>query len=344
MAASNGLGQQMADSQLLAALTDVPGLDVRPLAIASMRSALPADRRLPLRAVQLAPWRVKRALGRVTYPNHLVHRLDCRLPPAPCEVVTVHDLAPLRFADEGTFPRHVGESLKRALAVACPSEFSAAELRAEYGLDMVHVIPNGLDPAFFTAKPLSTLQKEQLSLPERYVLHTGGATTRKNLAALAAAWPGVRAAHPHVGLALCGPDDRRRSELFDTLPGTRRLGKVSRSTLVSVMAGAAALVVPSRYEGFGLPALEAMACGVPVVAARCASLPEVVGRHGLLVEPDADGLADGMLRALRGPDPAALSAARSAARIRTWAASAAQYSALYRQADNARRVSRDGRR
>ncbi len=332
VAVGDGMGQQIADTQLVAALSARDDLIVTPLAVGSVRSRLQPDRRLPLGALDRAHFVVKRAVGAVAYPRTLVHRFDCRLPPAPREVVTVHDLAPLRYDDEGVMPRNVGEGLRRALAVVCPSEFSAQELRAEYDLERVHVVSNGLDPVFLDPRPLPTSEREALGLPPRYVLHTGGATRRKNLAALAAAWPEVRRQHPDVALVLCGPPDDRRTSLFAGLAGTHMLGKLPRPTLVWLMAAAAVVVVPSRYEGYGLPAAEAMACGVPVVAARCASLPEVLDGHGLLVEPDADGLAEGMAAALAPVEAQGLASARATAIARTWETSAERYATIYRTA------------
>ena len=331
VAVEGGMGQQIADSSLIAALHDAPGVDVRPYPVGSMRTRLDVRRRLPLGPLDRAPYAVKRLAGTVSYPRTLVHRFDCRLPPAPREIVTVHDLAPLRFPDEGLWPRDVGPSLRRALAVVCPSQFSADEVHAEYGLSNVHVVPNGLDPAFLDPSPLAPARLEKFGLPSRYVLHTGGATARKNLAALASAWPAVRSAFPDVVLAMSGPSDSRRNSLFESLPGVRLLGKLPRPTLVGLMAAAAAVVVPSRYEGYGLPAAEAMACGVPVVATSCASLPEVVGEHGCLIDPNADGLADGLCSALNGVDQQVLTEGRAVARARTWQASAARYAQIYRE-------------
>jgi glycosyltransferase involved in cell wall biosynthesis len=282
-------------------------------------------------ALERLPWSLFRLAGARVYPRGLVHRFNCSLPPAPREIVTVHDVVQLRFDDEGQPPRHIGRGLQKALAVVCPSEFAANEVQTQYGLERVFVVPNGLDQSFLDAKPMSSEESRRLGLTSRYVFHAGGVTKRKNLAALAAAWPGIKSAHPDVELVLCGPPDRRRSTLFADMPGVRLMGKVPRDQLVRLMASASVVVVPSRYEGYGLPALEAMACGVPVVAARCSALPEVVGTHGILVEPDADGVADGISAALTGPNEISLVEARLVARSRTWSASAEQYERIYRQ-------------
>jgi glycosyltransferase involved in cell wall biosynthesis len=97
------------------------------------------------------------------------------------------------------------------------------------------------------------------------------------------------------------------------------------------MSAAAAVVVPSLYEGYGLPALEGMACGVPVVAVRRSSLPEVLGQYGILVEPDANGLAEGLCLALESPDDQDLAAAKKAAKARTWTVSAEKYRRVYHE-------------
>lgn len=330
VAVENGMGQQIADSALIAALNQRPTLHLQPYPIGSLRAKSTLQRRLPLGPLDRSPYVIKRLAGVLAYPRTLVHRFDCRLPPAPSEVVTVHDLAPLRYPDEGRWPRHVGQGLRRARAVICPSQFSADEVSNEYGLSNVFVVPNGVDVALLEARPLTSTHRRQLGIPARYVLHTGGATVRKNLASLAAAWPAVRSSVPDVELVMCGPEDPRRRELFEHLPGVHLIGKVPRPTLIGLMASAAVVVVPSRYEGFGLPALEAMACGAPVVAARSASLPEVLQGFGRLVDPGAEGLADGIVTTLAGVDGSTIAAARAAAAERTWEASATRYVDIYR--------------
>jgi glycosyltransferase involved in cell wall biosynthesis len=260
----------------------------------------------------------------------LVHRLDLRLPPAAApEILTIRDLAPLRFPDEGTLPRSAARSISRASAIVSPSRFSADELEREFGRDDVHVIRDGIDEAFLDARPLTTDERIRLGLPERWVLHTGGASIRKNLAGLAAAWPRVVANCPGVELVMCGPADARRNAFFDDLPAVRLLGKVERTLLVQLMASATAVVVPSIYEGYGLPAQEAMAAGVPVVATAAASLPEVTGPGAILVDNDPEALAVGIQQALDGVAPELLLQARDEARSRTWAASARAYQEVY---------------
>lgn len=327
------MGQGFADAALIKALGSGDDfVSTTALSIGSMRSRMPVARRLPLSRLARAPFRVQTTVGRLIYTHFdLVHRLDLRLPPAAPEILTVHDLAPLRFLDEGTLPSYTATAIHRARAVICPSQFSAGEIRRFYGREDVDVILNGLDPAFRAAKPLDPSERRARGLPDRWVLHSGGATLRKNLAGLAAAWPIVRRRCADVALLMCGPSDPRRARLFDGLPGVRQLGRVPRVELIDLTASAVAVVVPSVYEGFGLPAQEAMICGVPVVATAAGALPEVVGDGGLLVEDNPEALADGILRALEGLPPRTLERARTLAASRTWEKNAAAHLAVYRR-------------
>jgi glycosyltransferase involved in cell wall biosynthesis len=130
---------------------------------------------------------------------------------------------------------------------------------------------------------------------------------------------------------MCGPGGVNRELLFGSLPGVRYIGIVDRRILGSLMRSASAIVVPSTYEGFGLPALEGMACGVPVVASAVGAFVEVCGTDALLVAPTAGGLAEGMLTAIT-PTPALqqmTTAAAERSRAFTWERAAARHLALY---------------
>jgi glycosyltransferase involved in cell wall biosynthesis len=326
------MGQELAERALVAALILANDkYSLTDLRIAGPRAPVAAERRLPVVKLSGLPWSTQRLVGRITYGRvNLVHRLDLRLPPAAApEILTVHDIAPIRFSDEGRFPRMAMRSIMRAQAVACPSRFAAHELATQFGRTDIDVVPNGVDPAFLTASPLDSDERRLLGLPERWILHSGGASSRKNLGALAQAWPLVHARYPDITLLLSGPPDSRRDQLFRQLPGVRLMGKVSRPFLIKLMASAAVVVVPSHYEGFGLPALEAMACGVPLVATNVSSLSEVAGPGAILVDPTPEGLGEGLMQALAGVPAELLAASRELARARTWETAANGYLAIY---------------
>lgn len=334
LAAAEQMGQQVYEDNLareLANLSEQVAVEV--VSFTSMRASL-GGRRLPLGKLQAAPLWLQRAAAQVAYPKTgLLHRMDLRLPASDRpEILTIHDVAPLVFDDEGRMPRHAVASARAARSVICPSRFAAAEVRRALGVTRTTVVPNGLDSVFADAVPLSEDARRHLGLPPRWVLHTGGASRRKNLAALAAAWPYVRQRFPDVGLVLSGPPHRNRTKLFADLPGVTMLGHVERTTLASLMASAGAVVVPSTYEGFGLPALEAMAAGAPVVAAAAGALPEVCGAHALLVEPTGEGIGRGIVEALSGTLDERVGAARRRALTWTWRACAQAHVEVYTQA------------
>ena len=306
-AVSSPMGQQVYEAEIQAALTKAAEPSrwaFRRLTMRSLRSPLQADARYPAGPIANGPLWAAKAVGAILYRNSLlVHRFDLRLPPANGpEVVTVHDLAPLRFSDEGGLPRHAMASAQKARRVICSSEFAASEIKELLDTGNVTVIHCGLGEAYREPHRMGQASLEKLGLEEPYIIHAGGATARKNLASLAAAWTQVSRQVPDLKLALCGPPDDRRTNLFRDLPRVRLLGRLETPVVASLMAGAVAVVVPSLYEGFGLPALEAMACGVPVVAANAGALPEVCADAAHLVDPSPEGLAEGLLRVLTDDD------------------------------------------
>jgi glycosyltransferase involved in cell wall biosynthesis len=221
----------------------------------------------------------------------------------PRNVLVMHDAAVLR--EPGAYSRayvlwHRRFGLaaaRRALAVITVSEFSRRELISLAGLDpaLVHVVPGGVSERFHPGVDHERVTSK-LGLHRPYVLTIATADRRKNLASLA-----VAAAHlagDGIELVWAG-DDRPYFSASEAIPGLRALGYVDEADLPGLYAGAKAFVLPSRYEGFGLTCLEAMACGVPVVAANRAALPETCGDGALLVDPDdPDAVADALGRAV----------------------------------------------
>ncbi|HOC13993.1 MAG TPA: glycosyltransferase family 1 protein [Propionicimonas sp.] len=321
-ASANPMGAERYQREVLAgARAALPGTAVRHLEFRSLRSPLAGDRRLPMGWLRDASAASRSILGRVVFAGAgLVHRMDLLLPPGPNEVVTLHDVVAWLYPDESSPVRAAAAELKRAAAVICVSQYSAEQAVERLGVPDPVVVYNGVDERFFSAPELSEAQRRELGLVGDYVLHAGGAAKRKNLEGLAQAWPLVHRNRPQLTLALCGPEHERRTRLFTGMPGVRLLGRQPEELLPSLVKSASAVVVPSWHEGFGLPALEAMAAGVPVVAANTSSLPEVVGECGILVEPQAGAIAEGLLVAAAGraglPELVVAGAAR--AREFTW--------------------------
>jgi alpha-1,3-rhamnosyl/mannosyltransferase len=294
------MGLQRYELQLLAELQLADQADwiFRTRTITSLRAQEHADVRLPQGTLPGASDRWARQLGRWAYRGaHYVHRLDLRLPPASVpEVVTVHDLPPLRFDDEGILPGWSLRSARRARLIICPSAFAAREVTELLGARQTKVIYNGVSEEVRDAAPYSAQELRARSIPRRFVLHAGGASKRKNLTGLAQAWRFASSALPDAALVLAGPSDVRRDQAMNGVPRVVKLGFVEHSEVGRLMASALVTVVPSLYEGFGLPALEAMGTGCPVVAVRAGALPEVCGDAAVLVDANPESIADGIVK------------------------------------------------
>jgi glycosyltransferase involved in cell wall biosynthesis len=327
LASSIRMGQQLHENHLQRALLERPdgAVDIRTRTVTSLRGT-GGDLRFPMRLTARLPYvAVRRSYG----GPDLVHRLDLRCPPARGrEVVTIHDLPPLRFGDEGALPRWAAASARAAVGVICPSTFAADEVRTLLGARRIWIVPNGVDEAFAKAEPMSDDDLSAYGVERPFVLHAGGATQRKNLAALADGWTRLA---PEATLVLCGPPDARRDRAFAGVPRSRYIGYVPHAIAARLLRAAAAVVVPSTYEGFGLPALEGLAAGTPVVAARCGALPEVCGDAAVLVDPTAEGIAAGISEALENGGRLRAAGQQRAAEF-TWEAAAAQTLAVYREA------------
>lgn len=302
--------------------------------VRSLRSPLAGTARLPLGRLAVASARTRSLVGKLLYPRDaVVHRMDLSLPPAPDrEVITIHDVVAWKFPDESAPIKVAAEEARRAAAVICVSQFSAQEAVELLGITNPFVVHNGVDERFFDATADQSAYLAALGVQGPYVLHAGGASQRKNLAALAQAWPKIHSARPDLTLVLSGPEHVDRTRLFASLAGTKLVGRVPSGVVPGLVAGASVVVVPSLYEGFGLPALEAMAARTPVVAARTSSLPEVVGDTGVLVEPTGDDIADGVLWAATHDSriQAMVEAARVRAEQFTWDRSAREHAKVWR--------------
>jgi len=228
------------------------------------------------------------------------HAIDLRLPGrSNCAlVVTLHDLIPWALGG----PRMRGERLrfwlgkrllKRADSVLAVSQATAGDATRYAGVDprRIKVVHEAADPVFEPRPGAADRVRERWRLEPGYLFFAGALDARKDPAGLLRAWAVAKEAGPELRLAIAGTPGRQAPP---AMPGAAMLGQVDKLELADLYNAAGCLVFPSRYEGFGLPCLEAMACGCPVAAYRNSSLPEVVGDAGVLV---ADGDAGALGRA-----------------------------------------------
>jgi glycosyltransferase involved in cell wall biosynthesis len=287
---------------LLQALKENSGavdLDVR---VVGRRGARRHAQRLGARWVPARPGTIPRMAYRRA---DLVHLLGIDLPPpnkGPF-VATVHDITPLLYADEMSPPQWFPEIVERASLLLTPSAFTAAELQKHLSIPAERICVFGGAPALEArdAEPLSADELHDLGIEPPFVLRYGGFTTRKNVSLLLEAW-----AHVSLGtLVLTGPPQAARARILDAAPSLDRvvvLDYVSKTLLARLLRSAAVLVSTSSYEGFGLPPLEALAAGTPVVAVSTPFTREVCGSAALLVEGRAEAVADALHQVLSDTD------------------------------------------
>jgi len=224
--------------------------------------------------------------------------------------------------------------------IVTDSDFSRREIAAAYDLGAHHirVVPLGVGSPFLTTTP----PRPPANIKPPYVLHVGDLHVRRNLRTLVRALARLSSVSSHITppqLVLAGADRGERvhieAEAQRANISLQFAGTPDDDALASLYAGAAAFVYPSRYEGFGLPLLEAMACGAPVIGARAGAIPEVIGDAGMLVNPDDEAemavligrlmtdtdFADGLRRA-----------GRTRAMEYTWERTARQTTAAYEEA------------
>ena len=342
-----GIGRYV--EHLVSELAGTDGVQVRVTAFSVRgRSALrtlptavrAVHRPVPARLLHLAWLRADRPAAEwLTGRVDVVHGTNFVLPPPrhAAGVVTVHDLAFLHYpqwVDDASqrYRELVPRAIRQAAAVVTPTQAVAGELAEAYGVAerKLRVTPLGVDSTWFDATPA-----QPAGVPAEYLLAVGTREPRKGLAVLLDAYRALLADLPDVPpLVLAGPAGW--GPQLDTADLRDRVilpGYVDAATLRGLIAGAAVLAFPSRYEGFGLPPLEALAAGTPVVASDLPVLREVLADHARFAPPgDAGALAAALRDTLeRPPSVECRDAARSHARRFTWHRCAALTADAYRE-------------
>ena len=289
---------------------------------------------LPRRVLYESWHRLRRPrVERATGPVDAIWASAVAVPPrsAPL-IVTVHDLAPLHHPEH--HPRHARSFFERGFALArdeadlvcCPSRATIEDCEAHgFAPDRLRHVPWGVRPVPVTDEQVEEVRR-RFDLGERFVLFVGTVEPRKNLPVVLEAF--ARVARPGVTLALAGPEGWNEDlrALVGDRDDVRPLGFVDDGDLAALYAGCAVFCYPSLLEGFGLPVLEALAQGAPVVTSAGTATAELVDGIGGAVDPhDAAAVADALLAVL--DDPAEADRRRRVGRERaatmTWSATAA---------------------
>jgi len=291
----------------------------------------------------VVPFQVRRLRPDVYHsPNYIVPvSLTCPI------VVTVHDTAFLDRRLHRT-KSHLYLSALTAIAarkadrVICVSQHTLDQVRERFprAADRARLVGEGVN-ARFRPSDDETVEtfRATYGLPDRYMLFVGTFEPRKNLRRLVQAYErAVRATGAPDHLALCGGPGWKNADAFEVIdrsPLRERihvLGYLPEADLAAAYTGCSVFVYPSLEEGFGLPPVEAMACGAPVVTSRTSALPEVVGDAARLVDPlDVASIAEGIVAVIsdRCVRDTLVSAGRARAAGMSWDAVAAQTIAVY---------------
>jgi glycosyltransferase involved in cell wall biosynthesis len=239
-------------------------------------------------------------------------------------VVTIHDVVTLLLPEyrerwiNRLYTSIVALAARKAAAIIAVSETTKRDVSRVLGIapDRIRVIGNAVDAQFRPVEDRQCLDalRARYGLPPQFILYLGGFDVRKNLARLLEAYarmsPALRAAYPLViaGRAfLLGhplyPDPHSAVERLGLDDAVRFVGEIAQEDTPALYSAATLLAWPSLYEGFGLPVLEAMACGTPVVTSSTSSLPEVAGDAARLVDPrDVDAMATAITTLLEDSD------------------------------------------
>jgi len=334
------------------ASVDVVGYGLSAVAGRRLSEQLPASvragRAVPLPAsLLLRTWARfdHPAIEHWTGPVDVVHGTNFVVPPSrrAARLVTVHDLTSVRFPELCSpvtlrYPALIRRALDGGASVHTVSQAMAEEVIGAFHLetDRVHVIHNGLAP------PQPPRHRDESEPP--YILAIGTVEPRKGLRDLVAAFDHVADSVPDINLKIAGPGGWGEEDLAAGIRSTRHAARIHRIGWVddrsTLIAGARVLAYPSLYEGFGLPPLEAMSLGVPVVATTAGAIPEVVGDAALLVRSgDRSALAEALREAASDSSTRRRLIAAGTARVQlfSWQQAGIKLAGLYRTLADARR-------
>ncbi len=299
-----------------------PGESLELITAPDQEKELAVELKIPVHANRSGKYSVSELLS----VSHQVNGLSVDLFHAPHytlpyglrvpSVVTIHDLIHLRFPEHFSFAQRtyarvvMNHACRTAKAVIVDAEFTKTDIISTFEIphERIHVIPLGVAPAFRPAASVAEGRAEFVSMGfvEPYVLYAGGLKPHKNVATLLKAFAQFRY-RDSARLVISGENlwvNASLAQLSEDLGIKRRILSLPMNPqrLVRLYQGATVVVMPSLYEGFGLPIVEAMACGAPVIGARAASIPEVIGEGGLLFDPlSVDELVQMMERVFDDP-------------------------------------------
>jgi glycosyltransferase involved in cell wall biosynthesis len=315
-------------------------------ALSIVHSCWPTERRLVRIAWEQLVWPIQAMRAKID----LLHSMAFVTPWwSPCPtVVTVYDLSFIQFPDR--FPAlqrwyltsQTRRSCRQARRVIAISESGRQDVHQFFGvpLEQIDVVRPGVDSCY---QPLPVADiaafRRRENLPEKFVLHVGTLQPRKNLSVLLEAFAGLD--RPDLQLVLVGGRGWLFDEIFQRVTRlglqkrVRFAGYVPDQDLPLWYNAAALFVFPSLYEGFGMPVVEAMACGTPVIAANTSSIPEAAGEAAILFEPqDVTELAERMDAVL--DDPALLTKMHEQGLLQaqqfSWQRAGRETAAVYRKA------------
>ena len=306
------------------------------------------------------PWRLRNAasyfgplaMDHNFVGSHLYHSTGHLLPRLRTmrTVFTLHDVIPFLFPEHHLWQNKIffevmlPRFLQQADAIIAVSRNTKRDALRVLDLppEKIHVISEGIEAQFSPVTDPQQLAavRQRYNLPQRFVLTVGTLEPRKNHTMLLHAFGALLAAEPDVVLAIAGKRGWLYKDFLAALdnsglePHVRLLNRVPDADLPALMSAASVFAFPSLYEGFGLPPLEAMACGTPVLCSTAASLPEVVGEGGWLLNPLAPAeWTRAMQRLLSEPEARStlIERARKQAANFTWRKTAIATRAVYQQ-------------